>query len=251
MQSRFARFAASRATASIQASTPTPTLRRHISTAATKQNTFTFQKLSPSGGLQRPQAPEPTFQLLPQRTSKKAFSTEAAEEAPQAIIENLVAPQSGFVSRALRTKAKAKYKNLPISPHKLRYLCKLIRGMNVREAIIQLRLCSKRKSYFLRRGIRTLANSAVNTFNMTKDRLIVSELSCTRGVQHAKVEFRARGRVNLRMNFRTHLYITLAEQPYHPNEIRIGRYGRTIDTWKKFDKLSEAWKLKRAEENGV
>jgi len=249
MQARFARVAVARA------SSLTPTLHRTISTSrSVTPNNFTFRPItvnSATAGIQRPTT-TPSFHILKSNSAKK-FSTEAAAEeaAPQAVIENLVAPQVGFVSRALRTTAKAKYKNLPIGPHKLNYLCKLVRGMNVREAIIQLRLCSKRKSYFLRRGIRTLTNSAVNTFNMSKDRLIVSELRCTRGVQHAKVEFRARGRASLRMNFRTHLYITLAEQPYHAGEIRIGRFGRTIDTWKKFDKLSEAWKLKRAEENGV
>jgi len=185
-------------------------------------------------------------------TQAKRFSTEAAEEAqPVAVIENLVAPQQGFVSRALRSTAKAKYKNLPIGQQKLQYLCKMVRGLNIREALIQLRLCSKRKSYFLRRGLRTLANSAVNTLNMQRDRLYISGLAVTRGAQHKRIDFRARGKTGFQTLGKSHLYITVAEQPYHPGEIRIGRYGRTIETWKKFDRLSDAWKLKRAEERGL
>eukprot|EP00461_Guttulinopsis_vulgaris_P001565 UN01565 len=180
------------------------------------------------------------------RIPKKTFST---EEVKEATIEHLnAAPQAGFVSRALRTKASAKYKNLPISPRKLEYLSKVIRGLNLREAIIQLRLSSKRKTYFLRKALRTLGNTAMNTFNMNKDRLIISEIHSTRGRFQRKVEYRARGRANLRVSRKTHLFLTVTEQPYHKGEIRIGRYGRTIDRWQQFDKLSEAWKLKRAEE---
>lgn len=182
---------------------------------------------------------------------KQFLSTDAAAAAdatPAPVIERLTQAQEGFTSRALRPKATAKYKNLPIGPRKLEYLCRLVRGMNVREAIIQLRLSSKRKSYFLRKGLRTLANTAMNTFNMNRDRLYISEISCTHGEHMRRVEFRARGRAAIRMKRRSHLFLTLAEQPYHRGEIRIGRYGRTIESWQKFDKLSEAWKLKRAEE---
>lgn len=226
-------------------------LRRSFTTSSLQKNQLSSQS-QPQFRLSLPQFQYKTFQpqlpltrKFPQGEQRRFLSNEAA---PAAVIENLTPQQEGFVSRALRTKATAKYKNIPLAPRKLEYLCRFIRGMNVREAVIQLRLSSKRKTYFLRRGIRTLTNTAMNTYNMNKDRLVVSGVSVTRGSFQRRVEYRARGRANLRMKRKSHLFITLTEQPFHKGEIRIGRYGRTIDTWTRFDKLAEAWKLKKAEE---
>jgi len=186
--------------------------------------------------------PTTTVKPSPMTVSIRQFSDEVAEP----VIENLVTESTGFTSRAIRDVAVGRYKNLPLSHRKLALMCKLVRGLSVREATNQLLLSQNRKSVYLRRGIRTVANYAVNTFNMSRDRLVIDEVLALKGQEYKRVDFKGRGRASIKHRRHANLVIKIKEQPYRVGEVRIGRYGRTINTWKKMDKVMDAWKQKQA-----
>jgi large subunit ribosomal protein L22 len=175
-------------------------------------------------------------------STKRSFS----DEVTPPVIENLVPQSTGFTSRAIRDVASGKYKNLPISYKKLSIICRLIRGLSVREAINQLLLSQSRKAVYVRRGLRTIANYAVNTYNMNRDRLVIDEVLALRGMAYKRLDIKGRGRTAVLHRRHSHFLIKLKEQPYRMGEVRIGRFGRTIKTWKKVDRVSDAWKEKQA-----
>jgi len=183
---------------------------------------------------------------------RAAFSTAAADESAKVkpIIQDIAKKEKGWKSRAFKDKSTANYKNLPISPHKLQLICRSVSGLSAREALAQLRLSSAKKSVYVAAAIRTAAHVAKNSFNMEKSRLVVSEAYCTKGTYYKRVEFRARGRANIRHRRHSHLTVVLKEQPYHPHEIRIGRYGRTIEQVRTTAKLREAFTRRRKAEGG-
>lgn len=177
----------------------------------------------------------------------RKFSEAAPQtESNEAVIENLVKQTEGFASRAIRDSAIGKYKNLPLSPRKLELMCRMIRGLSVREATAQLLLSQKRKSVYLRRGLRTVSTFAVNNYNMTGERLIIDEVYATKGQHYKRIDIKGRGRASVKYRRHAHLVIKLKEQPYRAGEFRIGRFGRTITGWKKVDQMVDAWKQKEA-----
>lgn len=176
-------------------------------------------------------------------TSLRQFSTEVAPP----VIEVIHPETTHFVSRAIREEAKGTYKNLSVSPRKLGLVCRMVRGLSIREALIQLRLTHWKKAVYVRRAIRTIASYATGNFNMTRSRLYIKEINCTKGVYYKRYDFKGRSRIGIRSRMHAHVTITLAEQPYRRGEIRIGRYGRTIKSWQRTDSLARAFHKRKAE----
>lgn len=184
-----------------------------------------------------------------------AFSTEAAaapttgDAAPEiapVVIENAIATSTGFVSHALRPQAELMYRNLPIGEAKLDLICRLIRGLSVREAIAQLRLSERKHTYWFRRALENLTRQAVHNFNMAPERLVVQEVYSTRANQYIRADFKGRSRLGFRYRYHSHLFIKVGEQKYHPNEIRIGRLGPTITHINKVNATIDAWKARKS-----
>lgn len=109
----------------------------------------------------------------------------------------------------------------------------MVRRLSVEQALHQLKLSNYQKGVHVANAIRTASKNAVHNFNMDPDRLYVHEIFATKGVYYKRVEFRARGRANIKHRYHAHLNLTLKEQPYHEHEVRIGRLGRRIDTMQK------------------
>ena len=178
--------------------------------------------------------------------SVRAFSAEA-EEKPKVVIVD-AAPSSGkWESKAFRNESVIKYENLPISPRKLQVMCRTIRGLSAREALVQLNLSPWKKTVYLAQGISTATHHAVNDFNMDRSRLVVDEIISSKGRYHKRVDYRARGRANIAHRFHSHVVIKLREQQHHDHEIRIGRYGRTIENLKRVDSVVAAFKKQKVE----
>lgn len=92
-----------------------------------------------------------------------------------------VAPVSAalFRSKSARGVAPASRRNIPISPQKLNDICRMVRGVNVQEALIQLKLSQKKKAFYVAQVIATAASHGVNTHNMERTRLYVGTFRLT------------------------------------------------------------------------
>lgn len=77
---------------------------------------------------------------------------------------------------------------------------------------------------------------------MNKERLYIKQINALYGRRLKRLDIKARGRNGIRQRRYSHLYITLAEQPYHEHEIRIGRYGRTIESWRRVDSMLKSFR---------
>lgn len=73
----------------------------------------------------------------------------------------------------MEAKAIAKYER--ISPLKVNFICKEIRGKNVDEALAILRFTPKRGARILEKVLKSAIANAEHNFNMNRDMLIISE----------------------------------------------------------------------------
>lgn len=185
-------------------------------------------------------------------SSFRAFSSGANSGAegkdaskPEVVIVDAAPTSHRWESKAFRGESTVRYKNLPLSHYKLEKMCDLVRGMSAREALAQLRLSPWRKTVFVRQGINTATHVAVNEANMERSRLVVDEIYANKGVYRKTIAFRARGRANIQHKHFSHLTIKLREQPYHDYEVRIGRYGRTIEGTKRVNSLVQEFKKQK------
>lgn len=176
-----------------------------------------------------------------------AEGAEGAAKHPEVVITDAAEAPTGWTSKAFRSKSEVNYENISTGPRKLARLCRMIRGMSAREAMAQLSLSEWKKAPFLMAAIRTATHHGVNGFNMDKSRLVVKDVYATKAKYYKRVEFRKGGSANVKHLRHSHLHLSLEEQPYHPHEIRIGRYGRTIANLQKVDSVVSAFKQRRAE----
>ncbi len=177
----------------------------------------------------------------------RAFSA-APEAAPVVIIDETAPVAGGFTSHALRENVDLAYRNLPIGERKLDLLCRLVRGLSVREALAQLELSQKKHTYWFRRALENMTRQAAHNFNMAPERLVITTAYCTRGQLYKRVIFQGRGRTGLLSRYHSNLFLSVGEQKYHPREVRIGRYGPTIANLKRVDAVVDAWKARKSAE---
>lgn len=119
-----------------------------------------------------------------------------------------------------------RHRNIPITARKLNEICRLVRGLNVNEALIQLKLSPKPKAVYVFNCIRNTRTSAMNNFGMDSDRLIVAEAWVGHAVSPSFPDFRAKGKANMKVRGRAHLTIALRHVPMKDGEVRLGSRGR-------------------------
>lgn len=165
------------------------------------------------------------------------------------------AQNTSFVSRATRTQSVAHHRNIRIKHRKLNDLCRLVRGLSVNEAINQLKLSNK--LVHAKTVINTIvnaANSGVVNFNMNRDRLYVAEIIVGKAPCYKIPDIKGRTRTGIIEIGYSHLTVIVKEQlpdvtqmMYNKvkksafnkagKEIRIGKFGRKLDTLQK-DKIT-------------
>lgn len=173
-------------------------------------------------------------------------------------------PDYLFKSRALATEARASKTDIAISPQKLNDICRLVRGLNVTEAMIQLKLSHKKKAHIVRTVIASAASNATNTLDMDRSRLYVARLYVGHGSHLKRIDIKGRGRTGLKLKYRSHVYCVVKEQGRDSeeykgmwkqgghshcsrtgDEIRIGRVGRKISTIQRTLATMKEWRLAR------
>ena len=78
-------------------------------------------------------------------------------------------------------KVDAKLKNLRISPRKVRIVADLIKGLDVKNALIQLDGTVKRSTDHIGKLISSAVANAENNFGLDKDNLYVSDIQVGEG----------------------------------------------------------------------
>jgi large subunit ribosomal protein L22 len=120
----------------------------------------------------------------------KTTAKKSKEAAPEVKAPKAKAPKNN----APKAEARAILNNIRISPIKLGYVAKLIRGMKVGEAITQLAFSNKRIAVDVRKAVQSAVANAENNFNMNVDDLVVSEAWVGKGLVMKRMHTRARGR---------------------------------------------------------
>lgn len=90
--------------------------------------------------------------------------------------------------------ARAIVNRLRVSPIKLNYVARMIRGMKVENALVQLAFSSKRIAVDVRKALQSAIANAENNFNLNVDDLIVSEAWVGKSLVMKRMHTRARGR---------------------------------------------------------
>jgi len=140
-----------------------------------------------------------------------------------------------FTSNAIREEAVAVCRSIPTSPKKMTELTRLIVGLSAREALIQMKLSHKKKANYVYKTIQNAIGNALS-FNMNKDRLVITRAFTTRAPTPIRVDFKAKGRTGIRHRYYCHIEVRIREQAMIPSERRIGfnkRAGWTKSTIEK------------------
>lgn len=107
--------------------------------------------------------------------------------------------------------ARAKLSYVRISPRKVKIVCDLIRGKNVKEAEAILRFTPKSASEPLTKLLKSVVANAENNHSMDVEKLYVSEVYAVPGAIMKRLMTRAKGMAN-RIDKRTsHITIAVKE----------------------------------------
>lgn len=106
----------------------------------------------------------------------------------------------------------AKLKNLRISPRKVRIVANLIRGMQVDEALIQLRNTFKKSSVNVEKLLASAIANAENNFKLDRTNLFIKEISVGEAGRLKRWLPRAHGRATLLLKRMSHIKIALEEK---------------------------------------
>jgi ribosomal protein L22 len=74
---------------------------------------------------------------------------------------------------SLRQESTAQRHNIRIGHFKLNEICRLVRGLNVDEAIIQMALSQKKKALYVKYAIQNARRAGIHNFQMDPKRMIV------------------------------------------------------------------------------
>lgn len=108
--------------------------------------------------------------------------------------------------------AKAKLRFLRMSPRKVRLVADLVRGMNVDQAIGQLRFSPKLAARPVRKLIESAAANATQNHEMDRSLLFVQEIRVNDGPTLKRFRPRAHGRAGAIRKRSSHVYVTLAQR---------------------------------------
>jgi len=109
-------------------------------------------------------------------------------------------------------KVTARLNNLRISPRKVRLLRKSIEGIDVDEALINLKNIIKRSSFPLEKLLRSAIANAENNFGLDKDNLYIFEIQVGEGTKMKRWLPRAYGRATPLIKRNSNVVLMLEER---------------------------------------
>jgi len=91
-------------------------------------------------------------------------------------------------------KVSAKLKNLRIAPRKVGLVAKLIRGLDVEDALNQLEVHIKKSSPYMKKLLKSAISNAENNFGIDKDNMYIADVVVGAGPMLKRFQPRAMGR---------------------------------------------------------
>ncbi|RYQ81381.1 hypothetical protein Ahy_Scaffold1g107329 isoform A [Arachis hypogaea] len=97
------------------------------------------------------------------------------------------------------------------SPKKVNLVAALVRGMLVKDALLQLQVTVKRASRTVYQGITQAQGNAVNNHGLDAERLIVAEAFVGKGLFRKKVSYHSKGRAGIKVKPECRLTVVVRE----------------------------------------
>ncbi|MDO5061691.1 MAG: 50S ribosomal protein L22 [Peptostreptococcaceae bacterium] len=110
----------------------------------------------------------------------------------------------------MEAKAIAKY--VRMSPRKAGYICSLVRGKNVDEAVAILKYMPNRSASVIAKVINSAAANAENNNSMDREKLYVAEIYANQGPTLKRFMPRAQGRATGIRKRTSHIGVTVRER---------------------------------------
>jgi len=108
--------------------------------------------------------------------------------------------------------AKAIAKYVRVSPRKMRFICDMVRGRSVDEALSILKFTPNKGAKILEKVVKSAAANAENNFDMNKDNLFVSEVYSNQGPTLKRWRPRSKGRAFKILKRTSHIGVVVKER---------------------------------------
>uniref|UniRef100_A0A0E0C4N0 Large ribosomal subunit protein uL22c n=1 Tax=Oryza meridionalis TaxID=40149 RepID=A0A0E0C4N0_9ORYZ len=159
-----------------------------------------------------------------------------------------------------RLKVQAIKKDIKQSPKKVNLVAKLVRGMRVEDALLQLQVTVKRAAKTVYQVIHSARANAAHNHGLDPDKLIVEEAFVGKGLYLKRLSYHAKGRCGVMVRPRCRLTVVVREAT--PEEeakiakLRVSNYKKLTRKEKqlmphRLIEVSPRWARKRKEEAGT
>ncbi|SHJ66272.1 large subunit ribosomal protein L22 [Dethiosulfatibacter aminovorans DSM 17477] len=110
----------------------------------------------------------------------------------------------------MEAKATAKY--IRISHRKMKFICDMVRGKDLDEALAILKFTPKKGARELEKVVKSAAANAENNFDLDRDKLYVSKVSADMGPTLKRWRPRAKGAAYKILKRTSHINVTVEER---------------------------------------
>jgi large subunit ribosomal protein L22 len=108
--------------------------------------------------------------------------------------------------------ARATAKYIRISHRKMRFICDMVRGKDVDEALAILKFTPKKGARELEKVVKSAAANAENNFELDRDKLFVSKVTVDQGPTLKRWRPRAKGAAYKILKRTSHINVTVKER---------------------------------------
>ncbi|RCV42273.1 hypothetical protein SETIT_9G203600v2 [Setaria italica] len=159
-----------------------------------------------------------------------------------------------------RLKVQAIKKDIKQSPKKVNLVAKLVRGMRVEDALLQLQVTVKRAAKTVYQVIHSARANAAHNHGLDPDKLIVEEAFVGKGLYLKRLSYHAKGRCGVMVRPRCRLTVVVreatAEEEAKIAKLRVSNYKKLTRKERqlmphRLIEVSPRWARKRKEEAGA
>jgi len=159
-----------------------------------------------------------------------------------------------------RLKVHAIKKDIRQSPKKVNLVAKLVRGMRVEDALLQLQVTVKRAAKTVYQVIHSARANASHNHGLDPDKLIVEEAFVGKGLYLKRLSYHAKGRCGVMVRPRCRLTVVVreatAEEEAKIAKLRVSNYKKLTRKERqlmphRLIEVSPRWARKRKEEAGA
>jgi large subunit ribosomal protein L22 len=110
----------------------------------------------------------------------------------------------------MEAKATAKY--IRVSPRKMKFICDMVRGKELEEALAILKFSPQKGARELRKVVVSASANAENNFGMNKDKLYIAKVNANQGPTLKRFRPRAQGRAFQILKRTSHINVVVKEK---------------------------------------